>query len=86
LFGPNSKNILTAGQIESFPTSVRPSNEWDVYCGVYQIGVKVGFTWTVKDSSGRTKSGKSRLHLVWKGRTNDDLSLVSWKETVNPML
>ena len=48
--------------------------------------MKVGFTWTVKDSSGRTKGGKSRLHLVWKGRTNDDLSLVSWKETVNPML
>ena len=61
-------------------------DEWDVYRGVYQIGVKVDFTWTVKDSSGKTKSGKSRLHLVWKGRTNDDLSLVSWKETVNPML
>jgi hypothetical protein len=58
--------------------------EWDVYRGVYKIGVEVDFAWVVKD--GKTKSGKSRLHLVWQGRTNDDISIVSWKETVNPML
>jgi hypothetical protein len=58
--------------------------EWDVYRGVYKIGVEVDFAWLVKD--GKTESGKSRLHLVWQGRTNDDISIVSWKETVNPML
>lgn len=58
--------------------------EWDIYRGVYQIGVDVDFLWAVKD--GKAKSGKSQLHLVWKGRTNDDLSIVSWNETVNPML
>jgi hypothetical protein len=57
--------------------------EWDVYRGLYKIGVEVDFLWTVKD--GKTKSGNSRLHLVWQGRTNDDLSIVSWNETTrNP--
>ena len=59
-------------------------DEWEVYRGVYRIGVEVDFLWIVKD--GKTRSGKSRLHLVWQGRTNQDISIVSWKETVNPML
>jgi hypothetical protein len=46
--------------------------------GIFRV--QVDFNWTVEALSGATKSGRSRIVLVWKGTINDNISITSWKE------
>jgi hypothetical protein len=51
--------------------------ESDFGRGTYNV--QADFDWTVSNASD-TKSGRSRLRLVWKGFTNANLSILGWKE------
>ena len=50
----------------------------DFDAGIYHV--QLDFDWSVSDLKNNSRSGRSRVELVWKGTTNDNLSIVTWKE------
>ena len=50
----------------------------DFDAGIYRV--QLDFDWSVSDLKNNSRSGRSRVELVWKGTTNDNLSIVTWKE------
>jgi hypothetical protein len=46
--------------------------------GIYRV--RMDFDWSVSDAKNGSKSGRSRIELAWKGTTNENLSIVMWKE------
>lgn len=62
-------------QYSNVETKLRES---DFDAGIYRV--QVDFDWSVRDLKNNSRSGRSRIELVWKGTTNDHLSIVIWKE------
>lgn len=52
--------------------------EYNFDAGIYRV--QVDFDWSVSDLKHSSKSGRSRIELVWSGTTNENLSIVMWKE------
>lgn len=52
--------------------------EYDFDAEIYRV--QVDFDWSVSDTENGSRSGRSRIELIWKGRTNDNLSIIAWKE------
>ncbi len=52
--------------------------ESDFDAGTYRV--QVDFDWSVGDLKNGSRSGRSRIELVWSGTTNGNLSIVMWKE------
>jgi hypothetical protein len=51
--------------------------EYNFAAGIYRV--QVDFDWNVSDLKD-SRSGRSRIELVWSGTTNDNLSVIIWKE------
>lgn len=52
--------------------------ESDFDQGIYRV--QMDFDWNVSHAKNGSKSGRSRIELVWKGTTNENLSIIMWKE------
>jgi hypothetical protein len=51
--------------------------EYNSDAGIYRV--QVDFDWSVSDLK-NSRSGRSRIELVWSGTTDDNLSVIIWKE------
>jgi hypothetical protein len=51
--------------------------EYNFDAGIYCV--QVDFDWSVSHLKS-SRSGRSRIELVWSGTTNDNLSVIIWKE------